>query len=191
MFFPTLPNLLFLALCFMVKKNTLRQGGCRVMLNDVMYEWEQFPLGFYDLMNINELLSQLALDPSKPSPQLSSTRMMEMRARQTEIIVARDSTRKHVDGKDAIIAMTTVFPILTMSNTFALVEDVVVDGHYHRQGIGEMINRYVIVHFRFLGFNYLELHSHIARIPAHTMYEKIGYKLVAEGPERKYYRFHL
>lgn len=138
------------------------------------------------MIDVNQLLPQLAPN----AEPLYRSKMFEMRGK-AELIVARDSVRKRVDGKGTVVAMTTMLFCSTLTNNFALIEDVVTDAAYRRRGINEHLNRLAIDNGRILSLSYLELHSRSSRAPAHALYKKLGYVRVAEGKERIYYRYYF
>lgn len=133
------------------------------------------------------LLPQLS-ENIKP---LTRSRMFEIAQHsKPELIVARDRDCRRVDGNDSIVAMTLFIPLVTNTVRFGLVEDVVTDQQYLRQGIAEKITRCAIENGRLLKLERLDLHSSNKRKPAHALYLKCGFKLVAEGPERSYFRYN-
>jgi ribosomal protein S18 acetylase RimI-like enzyme len=156
------------------------------MKNLVIYPTcEEFPLDWYDMVEVNVLLPQLA----EKAESLTKSRLFEIAKTPAMLFVARDRERRRVDQKDSIVAMTLFIRLVTTTVRFGLVEDVVTDEQYRRRGIGEMLTKCVIDNGTLLNLNYIDLHSSNWREAAHGMYKKCGFKVVASGPERTYFRY--
>jgi ribosomal protein S18 acetylase RimI-like enzyme len=90
------------------------------------------------------------------------------------IVVMRDlDVVRGGDGR--IVGMTTLVKKHQLMGFFGFIEDVVVDKDYHRQGIAEKMNLYLIDIARNLGMKHLDLTSNPTRTAGNSLYDKLGY----------------
>ena len=94
----------------------------------------------------------------------------------TALIVAKD------DGR--IIGMATLYMMTKFSKRTGQVEDVVVDGNYRGQGLGEKIIRQLIDMARAEKVRTLHLTSRPERAAGNKLYQKLGFELKSTNPYR-------
>ena len=93
-----------------------------------------------------------------------------------EFIVAEE------DGEVIGTAMLMIVPNLShKALPWAVVENVVVDSEYRRQGIGRLLMDYCTTQAKKAGCYKVQLLSNKSRNEAHQFYLSLGYKASAEG----------
>src|SRR3989344_1477628 len=119
------------------------------------------------LADINKLLPQLRSNPSEHEASLSELQAI-ISDKNVALIVAMD------DGK--IVGMATLYIITKFSKRNGHVEDVVVDGEYRGQGLGEKIMQALINLARSEQVKTLHLTSRPERVAGNKLYQKLGFE---------------
>src|SRR3989344_7253890 len=117
--------------------------------------------------DINKLLPQLRTDPSEYSASITELRSIT-EDNDVALVVALDS------GK--IVGMATLYIITKFSKRNGHVEDVVVDGEYRGQGLGEKIMQALINLARSEQVKTLHLTSRPERVAGNKLYQKLGFE---------------
>lgn len=125
--------------------------------------------------DISRLLSQLRENPEEHVATLNELKAV-VEDKNVVFIVAKDG--------DHIIGMATLYMLTKFSKRIAYVEDVVVDGAYRGQGLGEKIMRALIDIARAEGVKTLNLTSRPARVAANKLYQKLGFEQKETNPYR-------
>jgi len=73
--------------------------------------------------------------------------------------------------------MGWIFPRRTLLRKQAVVEDMIVNGNYRGQGLGEKILRDLIKWAKKEGIEVIELTTNPKRVAANSLYKKVGFKL--------------
>ncbi|RJQ35563.1 GNAT family N-acetyltransferase [Candidatus Parcubacteria bacterium] len=116
--------------------------------------------------DINGLLSQLRSDPSEHKGSLIDLHTI-VADKNVAFIVA-------VDG-EKIVGMATLYMITKIGKRGGYVEDVVVDGNYRGQGLGEKLMQKLLEVARRENLKQLYLTTRPDRVAAHKLYEKLGF----------------
>ena len=100
-------------------------------------------------------------------------------------IMSLDNQELLIAEKDGCV-VETVFLQITPNlshNTrpWAIVENMVVDGRYRRQGIGRLLVEYAFTHAREAGCYKIQLLSNKRRHEAHQFYRSVGFEDTAFG----------
>lgn len=123
------------------------------------------------LADINILLKQLRKDDSNALVSVESP-MDDLDAvlasDQHDLLVVKDGEK--------IIGMATLYTMQKLGKRSGHVEDVVVDSAYRGQGLGVKLMMEVIARAREKGIQNLYLTSRPARVAAHGLYQKVGFK---------------
>ena len=119
------------------------------------------------LGEINALLPQLRRDANEP---LGARSDLDAIVGDTNVlfVVAKD------DGK--IIGMATAYLATKFGKRTGFVEDVVVDGSYRGQGLGQRVMETLISEAKTAGVTQLYLTSGSDRTAAQKLYQKLGFK---------------
>jgi ribosomal protein S18 acetylase RimI-like enzyme len=118
------------------------------------------------LGDINTLLLQLRRDPSEPLGTADDLAAITG-DKNVAFIVAKDGQR--------IVGMATLYAATKFGKKTGFVEDVVVDGTYRGQGLGQRIMETLIDEAKKMGMSQLYLTSGPDRVAAHRLYEKLGF----------------
>jgi len=118
------------------------------------------------LTDINSLLGQLRKDDPTES-QLEDLQTV-LASDMHDLLVVKDGEK--------IIGMGTLYTMQKLGKRSGHVEDVVVDGAYRGQGLGEKLMQEIIATARAKGIQNLYLTSRPIRVAAHALYQKIGFK---------------
>ncbi len=136
-----------------------------------------------DIARIVELYRQLVIttsqaEQSQPTSSDNYRRVFSQICRQTgyELMVAE------CDGEVVGTLVLLIMPNLSHNALpWALVENVVVDEKYRRQGIGRLLIEYAIVRAKTAGCYRIVLSSDIRRHEAHEFYRSLGFEASAHG----------
>ena len=135
-----------------------------------------------DIPRIIELYRQLAFNPPPedtpmPSPEEYIRVFREMSDNPGyELLVAEE------DGEILGSTVLAVLPGMAHGvSPFAVVEYVIVDEKYRRQGIGKLLMDYVIMRSREAGCYKIMLTSDRRREQAHDFYRSLGFEASAHG----------
>lgn len=126
-----------------------------------------------DLPDILRLLAQPDLDDGNVLPLADAERLFERMARYPDY-------RLYVAMRDGLIVGS--FALLVMDNLAHLgapsgvIEDVVVDPHCQRQGIGRAMMRHALALCGEKGCYKVALSSNLSRERAHAFYESLGFE---------------
>lgn len=121
-----------------------------------------------EITKINDLLQQL----KKGIAYMPQDRLEEVLGEGSVVVVARNS-----EGK--IIGMATlIFYSKLAKGLVGVIEDVVVDAAYHRQGIGTKLMERLLSTAKQNKLGSVRLTSDNSRQAAHKVYEKLGFKKV-------------
>ncbi len=75
-----------------------------------------------------------------------------------------------------LVGLASLFVIRKIEIKVGLVEGVVVDEEYRRQGIGTKMMKMLIEKARQIGVRHLDLTSHPARVAANRLYLRLGFR---------------
>jgi len=82
-----------------------------------------------------------------------------------------------VEDKGKLVGIGWIFPRRTLLRKQAVVEDMIVNGDYRGQGLGEKILRDLIKWAKKEGVEVIELTTNPKRVAANSLYKKVGFKL--------------
>jgi GNAT superfamily N-acetyltransferase len=130
-----------------------------------------------DLPRILELYEELVgerhpLSPDETQPVLAQIAAMPGH----ELLVAEEN--------GAVVGTLVVLVVPNLSHgarPWAIVENMVVDGRYHRQGIGRLLMEEAIARARQAGCYKIQLLSNKKRRQAHKFYRSLGFEASAHG----------
>jgi GNAT superfamily N-acetyltransferase len=135
-----------------------------------------------DLPRIVELLQQLSLDDPRedPGPPLPAAYLEAFDA------IQQDPRQQHlvleIDGQVLGTLVLIVLPSLSHhARSYAILEDVVVDGTARSRGYGELLVRHAIELARQAGCYRVGLTSNQRRLDAHRFYERLGFQPTHQG----------
>jgi ribosomal protein S18 acetylase RimI-like enzyme len=116
---------------------------------------------------IQHFIDLLVSTPYSPSQE---TLMALVASENSHLFLAYDHTEN-------IIGMLTVGIYYSPTGKKAWIEDVVVDGIYRGQGIGEKLVQHAIEFVKTKDVNVLMLTSHPSRIAANKLYPRVGFNI--------------
>jgi len=116
---------------------------------------------------IQHFIDLLVSTPYSPSQE---TLMALVASENSHLFLAYDYTEN-------IIGMLTVGIYYSPTGKKAWIEDVVVDGIYRGQGIGEKLVQHAIEFVKTKDVNVLMLTSHPSRIAANKLYPRVGFNI--------------
>ncbi|MBM3261051.1 GNAT family N-acetyltransferase [Candidatus Kaiserbacteria bacterium] len=118
-----------------------------------------------ELTQLNALLKQF-------SPKAAPLTMVDLRTmvQQNFLFVARN------EGKNNIVGMTMLAYYHKPTGRVGIIEDVIVDQAYRRQGIGRALVQRAIDTGRRCGLKHIELTSNPSRVEARALYTSLGFK---------------
>lgn len=119
------------------------------------------------VQDINKLLPQLRENADEHTCSLAELQNI-VSDKNIAFIVAKDG--------DKVIGMATLYVLVKLSKNVAHVEDVVVDGGYRGQGLGEKLMRALIDVAREKGIKTLTLTSRPERVAGNKLYQKLGFE---------------
>jgi ribosomal protein S18 acetylase RimI-like enzyme len=127
---------------------------------------------------IDTITDEIVAAVARLLPQLDPQAALPGRSELAEIIaspairlfVARDPA-----AQDEIAGMLTLILFRTPTGRHAAIEDVVVDGGWRGQGIGEALTRAALAHAKAAGARGVDLTSRPAREAANRLYQRIGF----------------
>ncbi len=93
-----------------------------------------------------------------------------------ELLVAEEN--------DSVIGSMVLLIVPNLSHgalPWAIIENMIVDNHYHRRGIGKLLIQYAIDRARKAGCYKMQLLSNKKRPEAHRFYEAFGFEISAYG----------
>ena len=130
-----------------------------------------------DLPRILELYQELvgeqyALSPDETQPVFAEITALPGH----ELLVAEEN--------GAVVGTVVVLVVPNLSHgarPWAIVENMVVDGRYHRRGIGRLLMEYAIACARQAGCYKVQLLSNKKRRQAHRFYRSLGFEASAHG----------
>ena len=130
-----------------------------------------------DLPRILELYNELAGGQHYPSPAETRPVLAQITAMPGhELLVAEE------DGVVVGTMVLLVVPNLSHgARPWAIVENMVVDERYHRQGIGRLLMEEAITRARQAGCYKIQLLSNKKRRQAHKFYRSLGFETSAHG----------
>ncbi len=117
------------------------------------------------LNEINALVYQLSERLQKCSMELLTKIVAD---KNIELWVARDG--------DAIVGMATLAVVVIPEGERAQIEDVVVDGKYRGQGLGQQLSEKLIARARERKIGSISLSSRADREAANKLYQKLGFE---------------
>lgn len=132
-----------------------------------------------ELEDINNLMRQLAHDPTSFTPVTLSALKEIVKDEKLVVMVARDGEK--------IVGMATLITSKTLSGFDGEIDDVVVDEKYRGKGLGEKLMTAVIDQARKLKVKKIGLSSRPSRVAANKLYQKLGF----EQKETNVYRMKL
>jgi N-acetylglutamate synthase-like GNAT family acetyltransferase len=130
-----------------------------------------------DIPRILELYEQLTEEKLDLSPDIAKRVFSEITALpRQEFLVAEK------DGRVAGTLFLQIVPNLSHNaRPWAMVENMVVDSQYRRQGIGRELMRYAFSRCRGAGCYKVQLLSNKKRLEAHQFYRSLGFEDSALG----------
>lgn len=128
---------------------------------------------------MNLLLQQMRSDPTSHTPLSLPDLIAVLQGPNILILVIRD--------KGSIIGTGTIIWNEILTDTFAFLEDIVVDSTYRGQGLGEKITRALIDVARDKKVKTIALTSRPSRVAANKLYQKLGFNV----KETNYYEMDL
>ena len=131
------------------------------------------------LSALNDLLQQLRSDPASHVSVTMELLNVVLGAENACVLVVKDG------GK--IIGTGTIIWNQILTDRFAFIEDVVVDGAYRGQGLGEKLMLELIATARANKIETVGLTSRPSRVAANSLYQKLGFK----QKETNYYEMGL
>ena len=126
-----------------------------------------------------DLTSAVSPNEEQPRPSLEDAR------RVIAEIAATPGHQLLVAEEDSIVVGTMV--LLVVPNLshgalpWAIIENMIVDSKYRRQGIGQLLMEYAVNHAREAGCYKVQLLSNKKRPEAHRFYRSLGFKASAHG----------
>ncbi len=123
-------------------------------------------VGTINLDDLNSLIAQLTTSPIKHN--LTSFRRFLDQPSLFQLAAFAD---QHLVG------LASLFVVRKIEVKAGLVEGVVVDKKYRRQGIGTKMMELLIEKTRQIGVKHLDLTSHPARVAANRLYLRLGFHL--------------
>ena len=140
-----------------------------MLVSDMSIEIAQLKEASQDILkDVNSLLAQLRKDSSEKSGTLEGLKYVTGNDH-IVMIAAKDGER--------VVGMGFLHLITKVGSEAGHIEDVVVDGAYRGQGLGEKIIQKLIDIARKKNLTALHLTSKPARVVANKLYQKLGFEL--------------
>lgn len=136
-----------------------------------------------DIPHILELYRQLALTTSQAELSQSSS-LDDYRRVFAEICALPGHELLVVEYEGAVVGTMVFLIVPNLSHgalPWAIVENMVVDERYRRQGVGSLLMEYAIDRARKSGCYKVQLLSNKKRLEAHRFYCSMGFEASAEG----------
>lgn len=131
-----------------------------------------------EIIRLREASEQTLIDLNTLLPQLRGERMEQFGSLDDLKAITDDDTVALIVARDGskAVGMATLYMMRKLGKHGGYVEDVVVDGAYRAQGIGEKLMRFLVAEATKAGLTYLYLTSRPDRVAAHKLYAKLGFE---------------
>lgn len=151
--------------------------------DEIIYTWKSINLTCQDIQDIAALRKELSPD-ARPLYQEDLGRLIAT----GYLLLACDGKIFRTDGKMKIVGMATLAPEYTLDGVSGYIEDVVVTEAHRKKGVGRRLTERLIEKARERGFRRIRLTSRPSRKPAHRLYRRLGFRLIARVryPRKKY-----
>ena len=130
-----------------------------------------------DIPRILELYEELVGERHHLSPDETQSALAQITAMPGhELLVAEES--------GAVVGTMVLLVVPNLSHAarpWAIVENMVVEGKYHRRGVGRLLMEYAIARARQAGCYKIQLLSNKKRHQAHKFYRSLGFEASAHG----------
>ena len=131
------------------------------------------------IVRVTEITSEIIASFQPLVPQLTASRPPPIKEELAALLASDASAlliARHPDERGPIVAALTLVTYRVLTGIRARIEDVVVEGKYRRQGIGEALTRAALRLAKEAGADGVALTSHPRRQAANRLYQKMGFK---------------